>query len=683
MATLFPDARVQRVIFSSRGEEKFYLACAQQLDDKWRVYSSCTLSGFEKGQGMKDNEIDFVLYHPKCGIIIIEVKGGRIEFDPNTSTFFSINRHDERFKIKNPFKQVLLWKSRFIRYIRKQNIQVPVCHAVCLPDVIESEIPNTAAIEPELVIGINRIGMLLETLQQIATQSHREQFLTFTDAWKEVDEVLKGSHFATKLHLRDYLDNHELRVKDIESITETLITPLANNHRMGIEGEAGTGKTILAIMLAKHFRNISKSVLLLSSNILMNNYLKQQIGSGVSVKTYHQLAQDFKINMNKEPEDFEGSHDDWVQFAAPERFAQAIQDSGKKVDVIICDEAQDVQPFWWDAIELLLSGEESHLYIFFDRSQGIFGSGGKEHHFEPEGVIPVDPPWFPLVHNYRTTREISGFARSFRTGKQILKSHSGRLGYKPQPIFYQNQSDFIHQMKALFRKLFEEEGIRPSEVCILSARAPFQSESVLNGVKAIGNYPLFDLAKLKKSKKPRPQGHVSVSTIESYKGLETPIAIITNIEEHRMPISNPIMMSLLYVAATRAKHMLFPFLKKNGSKKDYILEALKAVEEKGALILEGSSGDYRYTGEVTHYNPERVGWLRVDDPSFEKRGIMFFPIDAEKLQQPIKVGMKIRFRPQVEGTMSFASDLSVEQHIERAPKAEPANQKVDGQKKAS
>ncbi len=666
---MFPDVETTRVIFASSAEEKFYNECRKQLDDQWVVYSSCTLSMIEQDRGMKDNEIDFALYHPSYGIIVIEVKGGRLKYDPDKGNFYSINRFDKSFKIKDPFKQVLLWKSRFLRYLRQQNVRVPVCHSVCFPNVLESEIPENAAIEPELIIGISKMDRLEETLSSLAKRSHEQRFLNFVDVGERVHSILRGSHFSTRLHIRDYLDNHELRLKDIESISETLITPIASSPRLGIEGEAGTGKTMLAIMLAKYFRGLGKRVLMLSSNRLMNDFLIQEIGSGVDVKTYSQMAGKFNVRLHKAPDDFKGAHEEWIQFGVPERLTEAISQSQVRYDVLLCDEAQDVQPFWWEAIEKLLEEKEnaedpSRFYIFFDRSQGVFGSGGRETHFVPENVLPIEPPWFPLVHNYRTTREISRFSRSFRTGKQILQSHSGRFGYKPEIIEYEDDADFNRQMKILCRKLFEEEGIRTHEVTILSARAPFATGSILQNVQKFGNYGLFDLNKpLRKNSRQKkqslPKGKIAVSTIESFKGMETPIAVVTNISEHKMPLNNPIMMSLFYVACTRAKHMLYIAVKKNSIKQKELSTALEKVNESGPLVLEGSAADYQFTGSVVHYNPERVGWLKVDDPAFEKSGIMFFPADCNVANIEVKVGTKIQFRPAVDGAITYASNLQV------------------------
>ncbi|MEM9103273.1 MAG: NERD domain-containing protein [Pseudomonadota bacterium] len=662
MAQLFPDTQKTRVIFASRAEEQFYQACAQQLGKDWRVYSSCTLSVLESGHGMKDNEIDFVLYHPNFGVIVIEIKGGRIRYNPEQQTFYSINRFNEEFKIKNPFKQVLVWKSRFIRYIRRSNIYTNVCHAVCLPAVLESEIPEAAEFEPQLVIGKTRLSNLETELTRIAQSSRGHYPSNQQDYSEEIDKILRGSHFSTRLHIRDYLDNHELRLRDFEIISETLVTPIANAKRLGIEGEAGTGKTMLAILVAKHFKTKGKKVLLLSSNPLMNSWIRKQAGEGVKVKTYNEIANAHSISLHKKPADFDGDMNDWIQLGIPEHLQKAIIEKEKHYDVILCDEAQDVQPFWWEALTALKASEDSHFYIFFDRSQGVFGSGGKEHTFIPEDVLPIAPPWFPLVHNYRTTREISGFSRQFRTGKAILQSHSSRFGYRPEIIEYSDQDDFKRQMKQLFRKLFEEEGIRNHEVAILSARTPSHVDSQLHGLNAIGNYPLIEVSRgHQKKDMPTQQqlrGRIPVSTIESFKGLETPIGIVVNISEHKMALSNPIMSSLLYVACTRAKHMLYLFVKKNDPKITELNEALTQVKETGALILEGSNADYEFIGEVTHYNPERLGWLKVEDAAFQQSGILFFPHDVKIANiSIIKKGKKLRFRPKAEANFTIAVNL--------------------------
>lgn len=668
MALMFPDSTRERVVFTSGAEEQFYRACQEQLPKEWRVYHSVTLSGLEQGQGMVDNEADFVLYHPRSGIVVVEVKGGRIQMQDGR--FTSINRHGQSFEIKNPFQQALVWKSRFIRYLRKQNLSVPVSHAVCFPSVGEDEFPPTAGIEPAIILGRNRMGALDEALRSLARASNPERFMEFPDCAEELHGIIKGQSFISKMYLRDYIDASELRLKDIESIQDTLVTPLSGAIRIGIEGEAGTGKTMLATLLVKQFRDAGKKVCLLTSNPILNVHLRGEVGAEVEIMTYQECAESFGVDLLTPIPDYTGTKDDWQQFEAPERLHKKIDASDKRYDVIVCDEGQDVQPFWWEPFtHLLADPEESRLYIFFDRSQGVFGSGGSERGFVPEDVLPVTPPYFPLVHNYRTTREIASFSRSFRTGKSILQSHCGRLGYVPEIITYEHATQCRNLLGKLVTHLLCDEGIASHEVTLLSARQPSAPESVLNQMNEIGRYPIFHVgANIKNGKAQKQQlqdllasrGKVSVSTISGFKGLETPIGILMNLSEYKLPADHPIMASLIYVACTRARHMLYIFLQKDDPKLAVFQKALQQVKASGTFIVEGSNADYEFTGKVTHYNPDRVGWIAVDDPSFQRGSIMFFPTDVQKAGLPaMKVGTKVRFRPRVEGFVNIACDLKL------------------------
>jgi len=324
MALMYPDINATRVIFASSAEESFYEACRNSLSDAWVVYYSRTLSTVDRDSGMKDNEIDFVLYHRAYGVLVIEVKGGRIRHDSQSGKFFSINRYDESFEIKDPFQQALVWKSRFIRVLRNRNIKVPVSHAVAFPSVHESEIEESAAITPEIVIGRQKIASLASTLKNLVTQVQSARYLKFEDVSAGLHDILWGKDFTSKLFLKDYLTSHDLRVKDVEVIQETLVQPIAASLRLAIEGEAGTGKTLVAILLARHFRSQGKRVLVLSSNRLLNEYLKSEAGSGVDVKTYIELGESFGVHLLNPPPDFEGRREDWSQYEAPERLVNAI-----------------------------------------------------------------------------------------------------------------------------------------------------------------------------------------------------------------------------------------------------------------------------------------------------------------------------------------------------------------------
>ncbi|HYX35297.1 MAG TPA: NERD domain-containing protein [Oligoflexus sp.] len=657
MARLYPNTDKVRVIFASQAEEQFYQHC-KMLSSDWSIYYSCTLTSIEGDQGLTDNEIDFVLYHPRFGLIILEVKGGRISYDPDSQQFHTENRFGERFSIKNPFAQALNWKSRFLRYLKKKNVKLPMTHMVCLPSVHEQDFPDRPDVENMLLIGRQRLENLEEALVNAVTAAQPARFLQFDDVADAVDKILRGSHYTSRLYIRDYIDQHEGKVKDVEHIHDTLISPMVSTKRLAVEGEAGTGKTMLAMALAKHFRDLGQKVLLLSPNPVLNQYMRETVGSRIEVQTYAEFASDFGVDILKRAPDYEGSREDWIQYVGPERLKASILKSSKRFDVLLCDEAQDVQPFWWESIEASLTSPDSHFYIFFDRSQGVFGSGSSEGHFVPEDVLPISTPYFPLVNNYRTTKEISTFSRNFRTGRQILNSHSGRLGYIPELVLYKDSADAQTKLQELITRLCEQEGLRSEELTLLSARRPFQEGSFLQNVQKLGNYDLFDIGHDRKA--PRTDRTVAVSTIQAFKGLETSVGIIGNLSEYNMPLTNPIMASLLYVACTRAKHMLYILLQQDDPKKDVIQKAIDAISKRGSLVIGEASHDHLYAGTVSYFNPERLGWLTVDDASLQRSTIMFFPHDLKVIgKDKIEVGIRLSFRVRLEGFAPIATDLKV------------------------
>ncbi|MDE3268653.1 MAG: NERD domain-containing protein [Pseudomonadota bacterium] len=658
MATIFPDNTRANVVFCSRAEQDFYKRC-RKLNDDWHVFYSCHLAGIEGERGMLDNEMDFLLYHHQLGLIVIEVKGGRILCQEGK--FYSINRYDEQHEIKNPFQQALLWKSRFVAQLRQQNIKVPVCYAVCLPSTQEQDFEGVAGIETGIIIGRGRYQRLEQALVAIMQQSTPTKFRCFKDVAAKLTRFIKGKNFISRLYLRDYIDSHDLRLQDIDVIQETLVTPISSSKRIGIEGEAGTGKSMLALYLARHFHNLGKRVLLLSSNPLQSYALQNKVTDKIKISTFLALANAYGVDLLTPPPEFREQEDDWRQYHAPEKLEELIKASppNRRYDVLICDEAQDVQPFWWGAFKELLASDAARFYLFFDRSQGVFGSGGRQMKFEPEDVLPIASPYFPLVHNYRTTREISEFARSFRTGSMILKSHCGRLGYTPKLLTYKDKGEFLAQLEHLLNKLVRVEKVRPDEIAILSARDPHSDDSLLQGLQKVGALPLHRF-RLRQHRHglgicKQPTGSVLVSTVQGFKGLETKVAILVNFSEYQLPITHPIMASLFYVACTRAKHMLYLFGKEGDEKVEAFANAIAASRGTGSLLIDTSLHDF--VGTIIYYDAQRIGWLQVLGQNHYKSMVMFFPHDVRHAGIAVEVGKKIRFTPRNAGYVIVASDL--------------------------
>ena len=156
-------------------------------------------------------------------------------------------------------------------------------------------------------------------------------------------------------------------------------------------------------------------------------------------------------------------------------------------------------------------------------------------------------------------------------------------------------------------------------------------------------------------------GGVQVATVAGFKGLEAKAAILVNFSEHKMEISNPIMSSMMYVAATRARHLLIVMLREGDSKIDAVSTALKAAAipgSVGSLVIDRSEEVFEAEGVVTFFDPDRMGSLTIDDGERGRRSFLFFPYDLVRAGLGnIRVGMRLLFRPRQIGEVVVASDF--------------------------
>src|SRR5205823_5538830 len=102
------------------------------------------------------------------------------------------------------------------------------------------------------------------------------------------------------------------------------------------------------------------------------------------------------------------------------------------------------------------------------------------------------------------------------------------------------------------------------------------------------------------------------------------------------------------------------FVRQDDPKFRLLENARRQISQSGMIILDQSDSQFEFVGTVTHYNPERVGWLSVEDRSSATNTIMFFPADVNRSAiTEFKVGIKVKFRPRIEGFATIATDLTI------------------------
>ena len=100
-------------------------------------------------------------------------------------------------------------------------------------------------------------------------------------------------------------------------------------------------------------------------------------------------------------------------------------------------------------------------------------------------------------------------------------------------------------------------------------------------------------------------------------------------------------------------------MKEGDPKLEILKKARASIENHGSLVIDQSVKFNDIVGEVVYYNTERAGMVKISSENYQSKNILIFPNDVElaDIGEDISVGMKIRFRPRVEGNLTYASDI--------------------------
>jgi superfamily I DNA and RNA helicase len=191
----------------------------------------------------------------------------------------------------------------------------------------------------------------------------------------------------------------------------------------------------------------------------------------------------------------------------PELLLDAADQLDLRFDAIVVDEGQDFREEWWVPLQALLSDpDEAVWYIFYDNQQSIYTTGA---------APPFSGNPYPLTTNMRSTKAIHDHIKAFYDAPVGCRGPEGR---PPQIIQAVNPQD---EMKRRLHQLVNEEHVSPADIVILTPAS--QERSQWKQGQRIGNLTLT-------WSQPNERLQVPVSTIHSFKGLESPVVILTEMD---------------------------------------------------------------------------------------------------------------------------------------------------------
>jgi hypothetical protein len=356
---------------------------------------------------------------------------------------------------------------------------------------------------------------------------------------------------------------------------------LEANPRCLFEGAAGTGKTLLALEYARRASRTGSKVLLVCFNRLLGEWLQEQTkGTGVTAGTWHGIVKRLILDTSAAQEFTdkerhalaEGDTKRFFEEVYPFYAELALEEIGSPFDVLVMDEAQDLcTKYILDVCNLAIPGglAGGRWAVFGDFTrQALYGAAE-----DPVAVLARYSAYFvraKLTLNCRNTRRIAEETTLVAGFEKPPFRLSEAIGLPVEHRYWKTQNELAGLVTSVIERLAREK-TAIGDIVILSPRR--LENSGLAGLKSISRYPLADVSRGLGA----AQSTVRFSTIHSFKGLESPVVIVVDIDE--VDADGP--QALLYVAMSRARSLLILMIHERARKS--VERRIKAAMERELL----------------------------------------------------------------------------------------------------
>ncbi|MBO9707142.1 MAG: AAA family ATPase [Caulobacter sp.] len=541
---------------TSKAEARLYAALCEQLDDEFLVLHSVAWISKPRGQGPRDGEADFIIAHPRLGLLIVEVKGGEVSLDYGRLKWTSRDKGGVVHDIKNPFEQARTAKFSALEKLQESPIwlrlklgRITLAHAAFMPDIDNGQRLAGPDAPPVLIGDRGNMNDLTAWVTGVFGYWRGEAGAgTAAMGPNGVDAVRQifARVVSTRALLSTRLHEEEQQRIELTQRQAAILDVLSRQRKAMIAGGAGTGKTLIAREKAIRLAREGMRTLLVCYNRGLADFLREQSQDveGLDVAGFHQLANRW-IERAKAEKGRDLLAEVRRKYPKADRFnqqepaalAEALDLFGPQYDAIVVDEAQDFGDDYWLPIEMLFTKpDESLLYVFLDENQGIY---------RRSAVIPVNGEPFVLDSNCRNTGRIHEAAYRYYRGEAVTAPQNEGVVVETLPgAGLDRQAGMIAQ---LVTRLVAEEHIAPHDIGILVT----QSGKMEACAKALAALPIPKSVDFGRIEDYAP-GVVIVDTVARFKGLERAVIILWGFDD-----SDPVRdREILYVGLSRAKSVL-------------------------------------------------------------------------------------------------------------------------------
>lgn len=536
----------------------------------WTILHSLGLA--QRGVRKPYGEIDFVIVAPGEGVLCIEVKGGGVEC--KGGQWSTTNRRGITEKLKrSPFEQVRDGMSAVRRSVEQEfgagsTITKSFFGTVVIFPDVESP-PQNIGYEDDEIVDVRHLNDDISAAISARIRSQRKRM-----GWIQNPSLTNAGDVAALVKfLRPDFVLRESRSTRIRRDQQALIRltreqarfldSYSENPRCLVKGAAGTGKTMLALETFKREVTAGNRTGLLCYNKVLGGWFERELSEhrkgGIVFGSIHDnllaliknasLYEEYCEAQKEIPSDKKNEIFDRL---IPEYAIRALVEGGQsELDYLILDEAQDlIRPAFLDVFDVWLRGglKKGRWSILGDfHNQAIYSADLRG----ADLLETLDKH----IDNYATVK----LNTNCRNTKNIAESTSLFSGFSTPPYemnqidgdpvnqsFWKNEKDLADLLETQINKLLDED-VLPKDIAILSPRK--FGKSPASALKS----NRFRIRDISNSNDTVPEDNeITFSTIHSFKGMESPVIILTDMDN----ISSDFSRSLLYIGMSRASSYL-------------------------------------------------------------------------------------------------------------------------------
>lgn len=517
----------------SNAERQLFPVLRDALDEGYIVFHAFNLLTHNRQGKFIDGEIDYLIFLPDNGILVLEVKGGYIKYDGEQGIWL---QNDRPLKI-SPFAQAQASKYKLRDFLTIKLGHAPMhtlAHAVCFPDVF-TEVKNLpSGCDAHICITGQDLSRINDIVIRIVDSFDGTKVKPPDKKEAEQIRRILMPHCEYGVGLLDRIGQAEQIIFRLTENQCRLLDFISQHRQALIEGCAGSGKTVMAIKKARELSAEGSSVLLLAYNHMIGDYLSDSVNDleNVTACTYHKFCMDRLREAGRLPEPTENPG--YWKEQIPEAFATLISEHQMKYDAVIVDEGQDFSfEYWVTVMDLVKEG--GYFYIFFDPDQNLYGT---------EMELPINKEPFILTDNCRNTLTIFNKLKIYaRTemhlnndapqGEELVEFSSPDIGVRRRQL-----GKWLHD-------LVHNKGIVQKHIVVLGGHSI--------GRTCIGSNPRIGNFHITEEMEDGPNV-IHYHTYMKFKGCEADAVILLDVDRNDERWADPM---ALYTTISRAKHLLY------------------------------------------------------------------------------------------------------------------------------